>query len=149
MNQSFNSPTENDSCDSLLFASSLVDFHSFVSNQQQADASFFALYTNESNLESRYADSIMSCTHLVHYRCMKKMLARNDAYIDKIQGIFLCPVCRRLVSYFPLFLMPTINIPFFSRSLQSLLDQYAYAMNQEILDVQNIMICLNTRHSRV
>ena len=64
------------------------------------------------------------------------MLARKHAYIDKIQGTFLCPVCRRLVSYFPLFMSPTINVGFHTRSLLSIFDQYADAMNQEILDVQ-------------
>ena len=66
---------------------------------------------------------------------MKRMLARKHAYVDKIQGLFLCPVCRRLVSYVPLFISPTINVTFHTHSLRFILDQYTDAMNQEILDV--------------
>ena len=119
----------------VLFFSLVVDLSVFTSKQHDADVSFSVRSFMVPILESHYANEVMSCTHLVHYRCLKRMLQIEDTYIDRAQGYFLCPVCRRLVSYFPLFMLPTVNQEFRSQNMQLRLHQYTEPINQCILEV--------------
>lgn len=103
------------------------------------DTNHVLQHLSSPTMECRRNYSVSSCNHVVHYRCLKKMIgSSNVRQFSLVTNDFSCPVCRRLIDHiYPLLFSPTVNRPFrYFDSLDGLLRKYSSAVQDSVLNVR-------------
>ena len=111
---------------------------SFSKRQEAADTNHILQHLSSPTMECRRNYSVSSCNHVVHYRCLKKMISSTNARrFALVTNDFVCPVCRRLIDHiYPLLFSPTVNRAFRRfDSLDGLLRKYSSAVQNSVLSV--------------
>ena len=112
--------------------------HTLRDRQMVSDTNHLLQYFSSPPMECRRNYSVCSCNHVVHYRCLQKMLtSSNTRRFSLVTEDFVCPVCRRLIDHiYPLLFLPTVNRSFRRfDSLDGLLRKYSSAVQESVLNV--------------
>ena len=132
-------PDPNKDCCSL-FACLSVDHYvlqHLEHNREIADWMYIIHSYSVPLLESETGSSVSSCNHLVHFRCFVQSHRADSERIN----MYICPVCRRLLSHIHPILLDMKTSVEFNNQLKlgptpktMLLEQGKIPLNQSILN---------------